>query len=325
MTIRFTCDNCESVLKIRDEMAGTKAKCPKCKTPFVVPAPKPGKPANGNVVAKIKSPKETQATQETLEDLVDMPLELTPPVQFDTADGFDPLDVLSGGPPASSTPSASVDDKPKPSIAELMREHEANLAGKKSRRNKKSGQADTGAAAAMTAGTASDALARNYDQKRGKVSEPPPLTREERRAEEDKAAMKQFAIKGGAALAGIFVCAFFLISWMFSEAVPDLSYVSGVITVNGQPLGDAQITFSRQKSPDGDDLGEEGATPSTGTTDSSGKYTLMWDRQRGIEGVLPGTHLLQIVTSSGISYIVPPDQATQVVQPNETHTIDIKI
>lgn len=37
MTIRFTCSECGSVLKIKDELAGTPAKCPKCKTKFVVP------------------------------------------------------------------------------------------------------------------------------------------------------------------------------------------------------------------------------------------------------------------------------------------------
>lgn len=38
MTIRITCAECASVLKIKDELAGTSAKCPKCKTPFVIPA-----------------------------------------------------------------------------------------------------------------------------------------------------------------------------------------------------------------------------------------------------------------------------------------------
>lgn len=39
MTIRFTCSECGSVLKIKDELAGTQARCPKCKTKFVIPAP----------------------------------------------------------------------------------------------------------------------------------------------------------------------------------------------------------------------------------------------------------------------------------------------
>jgi hypothetical protein len=38
MTIRFTCAECASVLKIKDELAGTSGRCPKCKTKFVVPS-----------------------------------------------------------------------------------------------------------------------------------------------------------------------------------------------------------------------------------------------------------------------------------------------
>ena len=41
MTIRFTCAECASVLKIKDELAGTSGRCPKCKTNFVVPMPQP--------------------------------------------------------------------------------------------------------------------------------------------------------------------------------------------------------------------------------------------------------------------------------------------
>ena len=39
MTIRYTCTGCESVLKIKDEKAGSKGKCPKCKLEFLVPNP----------------------------------------------------------------------------------------------------------------------------------------------------------------------------------------------------------------------------------------------------------------------------------------------
>ena len=52
MTIRFTCNECSSVLKIKDELAGTKGRCPKCKTDFVVPEPLPveaAKSPNGTV------------------------------------------------------------------------------------------------------------------------------------------------------------------------------------------------------------------------------------------------------------------------------------
>lgn len=38
MTIRYTCPECGVVMKIKDEKAGSNAKCPKCKTAFVVPS-----------------------------------------------------------------------------------------------------------------------------------------------------------------------------------------------------------------------------------------------------------------------------------------------
>lgn len=41
MTIRYTCPECSSVLKIKSDLAGTNARCPKCKRKFVVPASSP--------------------------------------------------------------------------------------------------------------------------------------------------------------------------------------------------------------------------------------------------------------------------------------------
>ena len=48
MTIRFTCAECASILKIKDELAGTGAKCPKCKTKFIVPSPEAASASTGN-------------------------------------------------------------------------------------------------------------------------------------------------------------------------------------------------------------------------------------------------------------------------------------
>lgn len=317
MTIRFSCKKCQSVLKIQDELAGTKAKCPKCKTPFVVPA-------------ESRKPKDSvsKEPQEDLDDLIDMPRELTPPVQFDTEDGFDPLDVLAGSQPAMTAVAIpTADTAPKPSVAELMREHEATLASKRKKRDKtaKTGGLNeaAGAASMMSAGTASEALTRNYDQKRGKASEPPPLTREELRQKEQQEALKEFAVKGSVALVGLAVVLYFFTGWLFSASLPDLSYVSGVVTVEGQPLANVDVMFSRKKAPDGVDIDDDGSTTSMGSTNSQGQYTLMFDSEN--EGVLPGTHSIYIVSSSGISYVVPPHLQNQVVEVDETHTIDFNL
>lgn len=39
MTIRFTCESCDSTLNIKDEKAGQAGKCPKCGESFTVPSP----------------------------------------------------------------------------------------------------------------------------------------------------------------------------------------------------------------------------------------------------------------------------------------------
>ena len=39
MTIRYECEGCGAVLKIKDELAGTDGKCPKCKAEFIIPEP----------------------------------------------------------------------------------------------------------------------------------------------------------------------------------------------------------------------------------------------------------------------------------------------
>ena len=39
MTIRYECKKCSSVLKIKEDRAGQKGKCPKCREPFIIPVP----------------------------------------------------------------------------------------------------------------------------------------------------------------------------------------------------------------------------------------------------------------------------------------------
>src|SRR5262249_7761185 len=61
MTIRVVCKQCHSKLDIREELAGSTRKCPKCKTEFVVPN---AEEDDGVVVADDPAP-ELVATVET--------------------------------------------------------------------------------------------------------------------------------------------------------------------------------------------------------------------------------------------------------------------
>ena len=64
MTIRFTCDKCGSVLKIKDALAGTDGKCPKCKTRFIVPEPDLNDPSDSSPALSVPEevPTETPST-----------------------------------------------------------------------------------------------------------------------------------------------------------------------------------------------------------------------------------------------------------------------
>jgi len=283
MTIRYACQECDSVLKIRDELAGTKAKCPKCKTAFVIPKP------------ELVAAEAVVAAAVDTEPPVDMPLKITPlvdPADTDLDDTAEPIAAsLVAGKAAS-------DGKPKPSVADLMREHEASRKKKTYKKNKGGLEAAAAVAELVTSGSAADALTRTYDQKRGKSSDPPPLTREERRAAEEKEALKFFAVRGGAGLTAVLVVGYFLISWVMSESLPDLEYGYGVVTLDNTPVAGARVQFAPIKASGSPE--DQISTPSVGYTDASGNYVLMWDPVN--RGVLPGKHSVTIMDINGGEY-----------------------
>lgn len=303
MTIRYSCEKCEAVLKIRDELAGSNAKCPKCKMAFVIPEPKPVEPA-GKPAAPLS--------------MVDMPQEITPPVNPADTDLLDIAREAASTAAAASSQSAGM---PKPSIADLMREHEASKKKKSDSKKKSELDAIPGVAAMVTSGSAADVLNRNYDQKRGQSSDPPTLTREEQRAADQKEAMKDFAVKGGAGLAGLGIVLYFLISWMLSESYPDLVYVSGVVTLNNQPLAGARVEFAPTSAPGQQAL--ENMQPSSGYTNESGEYVLYYDELNGVSGALPGLHKVSIMTASGGMYPLAASEEQQTL--SETATIDFSL
>ena len=244
MTIRYTCTGCESVLKIKDEKAGTNARCPKCKTEFVVPFPTEGE----GIEIDVRAASKVSASIDTIVDDVDMPIELTPEVE-ESAD-FDPLDVLSGPAAAARTVAArtspAVTEK-KPSVAELMRDFEA---GKKKDRKKDSASevstpvATTGSTD-QTAGSAANALSRAYQQKRDSASAPT-VSVKDAKAAEQHILMMEFIKKRAAP--GILIVSVLVSSWFWwmNKAVYTglpLYEVTGQTLKNGKPAPGIQVFF----------------------------------------------------------------------------------
>jgi hypothetical protein len=67
---------------------------------------------------------------------------------------------------------------------------------------------------------------------------------------------------------------------------PDLGRVTGEVTLEGQPLQGAEVTFQPTA---------EGTAPSAGTTDADGRYELMYTFDT--KGAVPGEHVVTISTA----------------------------
>jgi predicted Zn finger-like uncharacterized protein len=311
MTIRYTCPECQSTLKIRDEKAGTDAKCPKCKHAFVVPQP------DSDDGIEIEEPPAADLPPVDLP--VDMPIELTPEVA--STEPFDPADFLANTPAqtrttpniAPPTPPTSASAR-KPSVAELMKDFENT---KKSKDRDKARKTDAPArsttpSAAETTGSAADALARAYQQKRDSASAAPPLTKEDARTLEQRAAASEFLKKRlipGLAATFVLGYAWF---WYNNREIyegPPLYEVSGTVLQNGKPLPNATVEFGpADPSPDSQ------ALSATAITDEQGRFRLKaFDSQFGAPA---GNYNVGITSSSGVPLSIPENLVQQTVSPD---------
>ena len=239
MTIRYTCTGCDSVLKIKDEKAGTKGKCPKCKHEFLIPD-SAGQDNEGT--------EGSNRALDTTNDSVDMPLDLTPEVQ-DSAE-FDPSDVLGTTPSQTRTAAtfaAAAPQDRKPSIAELMKDFEATK-----KKDKKSTPelsrpvaATASAAAAHTAGSAADAISRSYQQKRDSAAAPSVRPQDAKAAEERAMLVDFLKTRAIPAAALLFVVGYAYFSWLNYEPYTGLPLYSvvGEVLQNGRPAEGFRVEF----------------------------------------------------------------------------------
>ena len=110
MTIRFTCDKCGSVLKIKDELAGTDGKCPKCKTRFVVPPPSAETPAPSSAPVVAELPTEQEVVPSALiPSAVSTAVAASAPEAAPSTKAPEKIPAKSPGKPAAKTA-----DKPSP-------------------------------------------------------------------------------------------------------------------------------------------------------------------------------------------------------------------
>ncbi len=292
MTIRYECPECSSVLKIKPEKAGQQGKCPKCSFEFTIPK---------------ESPKREPVL--TADDLVDMPLEVTPvaviPRQTDTAsDEFDPMGVLNSD--SADGVSAMADPgELRPSVADLMKEHQEKRAREEARRNKRQQQQkkiNPLLSELETSGTAADAITRSYERKRDDTTETTPLSREERRAAENRAAFRRWVLRSSGAAIVVVAFATALFTFVLRGTTADVVAVTGKVTAPGQSLKGYRIQFSPIQEINGPPL--EGG-PSAGKIRGNGEFTLMY--KPDVPGAIVGRHKIKLEDKFGIEYVLPDD------------------
>lgn len=324
MTIRYQCPECDSVLKIKDELAGTDGKCPKCKSKFVVPEPtaeadqppvkektKADKPKASKGAAK--SPSKTNPSSKSEHQAKS---KTAPAAKKSDDDDFDPADFLmedGPGPKASAGLTTPTEEKPKgPPVDSQGRRLYTGGGSSKARAASMSPAAAAAAAAADGQNTSSanarDLLSKSADESRVKASAMP--VREKQPIFDFAGAGKELARYAPHAIGAVLGIVFLYwgMNKMLGESIelPELGPVSGTVTVNGEPLPGVTVNFSPL-----DDIRKDGAEgpdrvrTSSGVTDENGYYTLYYLGDTKGAAVGKGRLWLEIRSAADLKKVPP--------------------
>lgn len=344
MSIRYECEECGSVLKIKDDLAGKPGKCPKCKTAFTVPALEEATGSSGETAA-VESEGKAEPT-------------LAAPKTGNANDDFD-LDAFL------------LDDgksNPETTQARLSKQHDDDQQlgdedDESGRHSKGTGiqNADEGFSIrrgpdapdsrlkqpAMSSseddevdespsstrrppGTNPNAPASNIasdllsmSAKKGKKTPWNELASEKPTEDEfDWEGFRREVLKKVVPIVvvGILLCwgLFRVVNSAMGPKtfVPPLGQVTGTLTINAQPLVGAEIWFYPEKDTIIVDDKKHKVTASQGRTDAAGRYELTYVGE--LKGAVVGTCRVQIVAAGR------QDVAPQYLGYNATATQKVK-
>ena len=306
MSIRVKCQECGSVLKVKDELAGTEGKCPKCKTKFTIPeADQPQEadaaeaPSDDASAAETDGASEkaavaaaTAAKKKTKPEKGKAAAESSrkaPPKDSDSKpaaadDDFDPaaflMDDSSPGAKASAGLTTPEPSQPKPVTDSRGRRHIAPPPPTPSKPG--DSPAAASAAAAMNASAnARDLLSKHRDDSRTKASTmpgAPPAAK----PKIDYAAASRSALPAAGGVVGVVVVAYLLymiVSYFMGPRLPlpELAEVTGTVTLNGQPVRDAIVRFMPVQNKGVSTSGKEiRLRTAEGVTDENGYYEIYY-------------------------------------------------
>jgi uncharacterized Zn finger protein (UPF0148 family) len=326
MTIRYKCDQCGSVLKIKDELAGTDGKCPKCKTKFVVPAAEQepesaqvsSEPASteAEVPSKQKAEGKTPPRKEK-KGVASARNEAAAASATDDED-FDPMAILMEEDPSGGKPSAGLasppPETPKKNVdtrgrRRIMPAEETDVPDDAS-------SAAAAAGAAMNASAnARDLLSKTAGESRQRAASMPG---EERGPRFDFSTLKYQLVRGAPIAVGAVVAAILLYwgAWyMMADHIdlPKLSRVSGTIMVDEKPLANVKVNLTPVNPKGESTKGKElRLRTATGITDENGYYEVEY--MSGIRGAPVGKVRIWLEPLSAADFQKVPAQYSRPSQ-----------
>lgn len=290
MTIRYKCVGCGSTMKIKDELAGTSANCPKCKAEFTVPSPEEGElvAANPAVVAEPEAKSEEDLEDEYQRILMgDSPGESGSRRKTADSDAFLATESSEERP---TVPEAEID----------------TVAPTKSGGTHRPSNSGVRSAAEISA-----ALMKNKAEptlkKSGRAFGEADNERDKGRAKLAAETRIYFAKQVGLGGLGLLVVVYGLYwlssSMMGGVKMPPLGRVSGIIYLDDKPLAGATVTFQPVFEGPKADTKIGG---SVGVTDASGRYDLLY--VENVHGAAVGKHIIQVRAQSDIGLEMIPDK-----------------
>jgi DNA-directed RNA polymerase subunit M/transcription elongation factor TFIIS len=326
MTIRFQCVECNSVMKIKDEKAGTTGHCPKCKTEFIVPQPdqEDAVPENGSekvsASAKVKTAVAERPVEQTEESLEDEYQRILmgedSPIPGSSKGGSSKGGSSKGG---RSTGGGSKGEDSNTILTSDALDETAEV-----------GSAQSSGSVAMvttpspsksrpktTAEMAEEMLNHTAEpsaqKKKGRAFGEGTADKGDRRKQASVEARNYYLTRVGLGSVGVVVAClglyYMMSSMMGGQKYPPLGQVSGTITLDGNPLPAANVTFQPLQEgtkPNADTAG------SIGISDKDGHFSLYYVAD--VPGAAVGKHLVQIRAQNDAGVEIVPGKYNQMTE-----------
>ena len=354
MAIRYECEQCGSVLKIKDDLAGKPGKCPKCKTAFTVPASESAADSSGEIAATQDSDDAEPMLATTKSGNANDDFDLD---AFLLDDDEAQRKTTKPRPSKSRREDDKSDDAESGSVGQSKKANKAeegegfsisrgpDAPGKRPKPQSLPGQEDDEVDESPTPsrrppGTNPNAPASNIasdllskSAKKGKKTSWTEIGSEKKEEDQfDWEGLRREVLKKALPL----VLVGFVLVWglfklvngaMGSKTfVPPLGQVTGTVTINAQPIVGAEVWFypENKKIKSGDK--EFHVTASQGRTDAVGHYELTYIGD--LKGAVVGTCRVQIIAPGypdvAAQYIGNKATATQTVKKGK-QTIDLEL